>query len=107
MGKAIDSDNFMQFQINRLLCFCLNEYIELCEVSQWSIDELYSVLSLAFISNDQMYFSFQVAEFAPSEVRPNQITFRWTLPPDEENGILLGFKIKYGIKVRIIIICIV
>lgn len=71
------------------------------EVSQYNIDELNSVLSLAFISSDQMYASPQVAEFAPSEVRPNQITFRWTLPPDEENGILLGFKIKYGIKVRI------
>lgn len=68
---------------------------------------MYSVLSLAFISSNQMSVSFQVAEFAPTEVRPNQITFRWTLPPDEENGILLGFKIKYGIKVRIIIISIV
>lgn len=45
--------------------------------------------------------SLQVAEFAPSEVKPNQITFRWSLPSDEENGVLLGFKIKYGIKVRI------
>ena len=44
--------------------------------------------------------SLQVAEFFPSEVKPNQITFKWSLPPDEENGVLLGFKIKYGIKVR-------
>lgn len=49
-----------------------------------------------------MYGSFQVAEFSPMEVKPNQITFKWTLPPDEENGVLLGFKIKYGIKVRIV-----
>ncbi|KAG0729552.1 Tyrosine-protein phosphatase 10D [Chionoecetes opilio] len=40
----------------------------------------------------------KVAEFSPSEVKPNQITFSWSLPPDEENGVLLGFKIKYGIK---------
>lgn len=58
----------------------------------------------AFILSFLMYVSFQVAEFSPVDVKPNQITFRWTLPPDEENGILLGFKIKYGIKVRMLIL---
>ncbi|KAK8376280.1 hypothetical protein O3P69_008762 [Scylla paramamosain] len=40
----------------------------------------------------------KVAEFSPITVMPNYITFRWSLPPDEENGVLLGFTIKYGIK---------
>ncbi|XP_042228695.1 tyrosine-protein phosphatase 10D-like isoform X1 [Homarus americanus] len=40
----------------------------------------------------------KVAQFAAKEVKPNKITFRWSLPPDEQNGILLGFNIKYGIK---------
>ncbi|XP_069999226.1 tyrosine-protein phosphatase 10D [Penaeus vannamei] len=40
----------------------------------------------------------KVDEFEPIEIKPNQVTFRWSLPPDEQNGVLLGFNIKYGIK---------
>ncbi|XP_071530896.1 tyrosine-protein phosphatase 10D-like isoform X2 [Panulirus ornatus] len=39
----------------------------------------------------------KVAQFSPKKVTPNQISFVWSLPPDEQNGILLGFTIKYGI----------
>ncbi|KAK8744117.1 hypothetical protein OTU49_001005 [Cherax quadricarinatus] len=40
----------------------------------------------------------KVAQFSPDRIKPSLITFKWSLPLDEQNGILLGFTIKYGIK---------
>nr|XP_045582718.1 tyrosine-protein phosphatase 10D-like isoform X1 [Procambarus clarkii] len=40
----------------------------------------------------------KVALFNAALIKPNQITLNWSLPLDEQNGIILGFTIKYGIK---------
>ncbi|KAK3875168.1 hypothetical protein Pcinc_019949, partial [Petrolisthes cinctipes] len=39
-----------------------------------------------------------VEDFSPVETTPNRIHFKWTLPPAEQNGILLGYRIKYGLE---------
>ncbi|XP_047492144.1 tyrosine-protein phosphatase 10D-like isoform X1 [Penaeus chinensis] len=53
-------------------------------------------VSVAFTTSEST--PGKVDEFEPIEVKPNQVTFRWSLPPDEQNGVLLGFNIRYGIK---------
>ncbi|RWS14201.1 tyrosine-protein phosphatase 10D-like protein, partial [Dinothrombium tinctorium] len=40
----------------------------------------------------------RVAIFNSIDVKPNEITLQWALPPSEQNGILTGFKISYYIK---------
>ncbi|XP_066970331.1 tyrosine-protein phosphatase 10D-like [Macrobrachium rosenbergii] len=40
----------------------------------------------------------QVEIFMPVEIRPNLVRFNWSLPQEEENGVLSEFTIKYGIK---------
>ncbi|XP_066970280.1 tyrosine-protein phosphatase 10D-like isoform X2 [Macrobrachium rosenbergii] len=40
----------------------------------------------------------EVEIFTPVDVRPNRVTFKWSLPIDEQNGVLRGFNIKYGLK---------
>ncbi|XP_037089578.1 tyrosine-protein phosphatase 10D-like [Pollicipes pollicipes] len=40
----------------------------------------------------------RVATFTAADVTPNQIRFRWTLPNNAQNGILMGFTITYNEK---------
>jgi len=40
----------------------------------------------------------KVPTFAPVEpIQPSQITFEWTLPSQDQNGVLIGFTVSYGI----------
>lgn len=45
--------------------------------------------------------SKQVNKFEATITKPSEITFSWSLPSEEQNGILLGYRIKYQVKVRI------
>ena len=35
--------------------------------------------------------------FAPVDIQPSQVTFEWTLPSQDQNGVLVGFTVSYGI----------
>lgn len=39
-----------------------------------------------------------VNRFTPIDIQPSQITFEWTLPVTEQNGILQQFSITYGLE---------
>nr|XP_040229845.2 tyrosine-protein phosphatase 10D isoform X2 [Anopheles coluzzii] len=36
-------------------------------------------------------------KFAPIDIQPSEITFEWSLPPNEQNGIIRQFTITYGL----------
>ena len=38
----------------------------------------------------------KVAALTPVDVRPNQLRLRWSLAPENQNGVLQGFILKYG-----------
>lgn len=40
----------------------------------------------------------KVTLFHPINITPNSITFEWHLPPNEHNGVITGFEIKYFVK---------
>lgn len=39
-----------------------------------------------------------VIDFEPIDIQPSQITFRWSLPPHEQNGVIRQFSITYGLE---------
>lgn len=39
----------------------------------------------------------RVDKFAPIDIQPSEITFEWSLPPNEQNGIIRQFTITYGL----------
>lgn len=39
-----------------------------------------------------------VSRFTPIDIQPSQITFEWSLPTTEQNGILRQFSITYGLE---------
>ncbi|KAI9561811.1 hypothetical protein GHT06_012772 [Daphnia sinensis] len=39
----------------------------------------------------------KVPTFRPVEIQPSQIRFEWTLPSHDQNGVLIGFTVSYGI----------
>lgn len=39
-----------------------------------------------------------VSRFTPIDIQPSQITFEWSLPTTEENGVLRLFTITYGLE---------
>ncbi|XP_058822089.1 tyrosine-protein phosphatase 10D isoform X2 [Topomyia yanbarensis] len=39
----------------------------------------------------------RVDKFAPVDIQPSEITFEWSLPPNEQNGIIRQFTITYGL----------
>ncbi|XP_076062887.1 protein tyrosine phosphatase 10D [Oratosquilla oratoria] len=42
----------------------------------------------------------KVVKFKATDKKPSQITFKWALPPNEQNGILVGFTITYSLKMN-------
>ncbi|XP_042885464.1 tyrosine-protein phosphatase 10D-like [Penaeus japonicus] len=40
----------------------------------------------------------KVNKFEATITKPSEITFSWSLPSEEQNGILLGYRIKYQVK---------
>ncbi|XP_038120480.1 tyrosine-protein phosphatase 10D isoform X6 [Culex quinquefasciatus] len=36
-------------------------------------------------------------KFAPVDIQPSEITFEWSLPPNEQNGVIRQFTITYGL----------
>lgn len=43
----------------------------------------------------------KVEVFQPSNVTPSEVTFEWSLPSQEQNGVIRKFSITYGLEVRI------
>jgi len=39
----------------------------------------------------------RVPTFSPTDIQPSQVTFEWTLPSQDQNGVLVGFTVSYGI----------
>lgn len=39
-----------------------------------------------------------VTEFEPVDIQPSQITFHWSLPSTEQNGVIMQFSITYGLE---------
>ena len=42
----------------------------------------------------------RVPTFSPTDIQPSQVTFEWTLPSQDQNGVLVGFTVSYGILVK-------
>lgn len=41
----------------------------------------------------------KVETFTPIDIQPSEITFKWSLPQSEQNGIIRKFTITYGLEV--------
>lgn len=41
----------------------------------------------------------KVERFQPTDILPNEISFEWSLPPSEQNGVIRKFSITYGLEV--------
>lgn len=54
-----------------------------------------------------MRLPFQVPTFRAAEVQPSQVRFEWTLPSQDQNGVLVGFTVSYGILVSIKVVLLV
>lgn len=39
-----------------------------------------------------------VSQFSPVDIQPSQITFEWSLPKTEQNGVLRQFSVTYGLE---------
>lgn len=42
----------------------------------------------------------KVEKFHPTDIQPSDISFVWSLPSQEQNGIIRKFSISYGLEVR-------
>ena len=51
------------------------------------------------------FSTLQVPTFRPVEIQPSQIRFEWTLPSHDQNGVLIGFTVSYGILVWKGLVC--
>lgn len=47
----------------------------------------------------------KVETFDPIDIQPSDITFKWSLPSTEQNGIIRKFTITYGLEVILFLIC--
>lgn len=53
-------------------------------------------ISASFMTKESVPGS--VNQFAPNDIQPSQITFEWSLPLAERNGVLQHFSITYGLE---------
>lgn len=44
-------------------------------------------------------FLVQVDKFHPYNVEPKEISFEWSLPSNEQNGVIVKYSITYGLEV--------
>lgn len=56
---------------------------------------------LSAVFSTKEYVPGKVIYFRPIDVEPNNITFQWSLPQHDYNGVLLYYVIKYGMRVSI------
>ncbi|XP_073996604.1 protein tyrosine phosphatase 10D isoform X2 [Rhodnius prolixus] len=53
-------------------------------------------ISAVFITQESI--PGKVEKFDPIDVQPSEITFEWSLPNSEQNGVILKFTITYGLE---------
>jgi receptor-type tyrosine-protein phosphatase beta len=55
-------------------------------------------LSASFTTSES--YPGRVDKFHPTDIQPSDISFEWSLPSQEQNGIIRKFSITYGLEVR-------
>jgi receptor-type tyrosine-protein phosphatase beta len=40
-----------------------------------------------------------VEKFEPIDIQPKEIKFEWSLPSNEQNGVIVKYSITYGLEV--------
>lgn len=56
-------------------------------------------LSASFTTSES--YPGRVEKFHPTDIQPSEISFEWSLPRQEQNGIIRRFSITYGLEVSI------
>ena len=56
-------------------------------------------LSASFTTSES--YPGRVDKFHPTDIQPSDISFEWSLPSQEQNGVIRKFSITYGLEVRI------
>jgi len=60
-------------------------------------------LSASFTTSES--YPGKVEKFHPTDIQPSDISFVWSLPSQEQNGIIRKFSITYGLEVRFSSVC--
>ena len=55
-------------------------------------------LSASFTTSESV--PGRVEKFYPTDIQPSDISFEWSLPSHEHNGIIQKFSITYGLEVK-------
>lgn len=56
-------------------------------------------LSASFTTSES--YPGKVEKFHPTDIQPSDISFEWSLPSQEQNGIIIKYTITYGLDVSI------
>lgn len=56
-------------------------------------------LSASFTTSES--FPGKVEKFHPTDIQPSDISFEWSLPSQEQNGIIRKYTITYGLEVSL------
>lgn len=56
-------------------------------------------ISASFTTSES--FPGRVDKFNPTDIQPSDISFEWSLPSQDQNGIIRKFSIVYGLEVNI------
>lgn len=56
-------------------------------------------LSASFTTSES--YPGRVEKFHPTDIQPSDISFMWSLPSQEQNGIIRKFSITYGLEVSL------
>lgn len=56
-------------------------------------------ISASFTTSES--YPGKVDKFHPTDIQPSDISFEWSLPDQEQNGIILKYSVTYGLEVRI------
>lgn len=54
-------------------------------------------ISASFTTSES--YPGKVSKFEPTDIQPSEISFKWSLPDQEQNGIIRKFSITYGLEV--------
>lgn len=63
-----------------------------------SILRVSNPISASFTTSES--YPGKVEKFHPTDIQPSDINFVWTLPSQEQNGIIRKFSITYNLEVR-------
>ena len=62
-------------------------------------------ISASFTTSES--YPGRVDKFHPYDIQPSDISFEWSLPSNEQNGVIRKFSITYGLEVQTFIFCFV